>query len=147
GGVAWGEWEGRRGLEVRRAAGGRLDGESQQRYEQRANPWEDSRFGTPRPLHTRIRELKESGAGRSSNRPCPPGRSLVPAVPRRPVLPLEVDAGRLVLPVHHEHRGGACLPPYPCDALQRLEQLGGLRRTGLDGPECHVLVRLLAPAP
>src|SRR5262245_20964159 len=55
------------------------------------------------------------------------GRS---AVPRRTVLPLEVDAGCLVLPVDDEHGGTARLPPDSRHALQRLQQLGGLRRTG-----------------
>src|SRR5262245_35878517 len=55
------------------------------------------------------------------------GRS---AVPRRPVLPLKVDVGCLVLPVDDEHRRTAGLPPDPRHAFQRLQQLGGLRRTG-----------------
>ena len=48
------------GLEVKRAADGRRDGEGQQRYEQRANPGGEYPGGTPGALHTRIRELKES---------------------------------------------------------------------------------------
>jgi 4-amino-4-deoxy-L-arabinose transferase-like glycosyltransferase len=63
------------------------------------------------------------------------------------VIPLEVDAGLLVLPVDDEDGRGAGPSPNPSLLLERFEQLGGLGGAGLDRFQRHVWDDSSGPLP